>query len=71
MGDIVFAAVNDGSLVVPRAKNGAYCTAELFAWILGKILSGALADQFTETVGEGAESGGIELGVGNVWVIWK
>ena len=71
MGDIVFAAVNDGSFVVPRAKDGTYCTAELFAWILRKIFSGALADQFTETVGEGAESGGIELGVGNVRVIWE
>ena len=68
MRNVIFSAVNDGALVVPRAENSTDGTTELFPRVFGKILAGTLANQFTETIGEGAKGSGIELGVGDMGI---
>ena len=69
VGNIVFAAVDDRALIVPGAEDRTHRTAKLFPGILGKILAGAFEDQLAETIGEGAEGRGIQLGVGNVRIL--
>ena len=66
--DVIFPAVDDGPLVVPGAKHRADGAAELFTGIFGEVLAGAFADEFAEAVGQGAQGGGIQLGVGDVGI---
>ena len=62
-GDVVLAAVDDRTVIHPRAEDGADGTGELVPWTGGKIVAGALLHEGLETDDELLEVVGGELGV--------
>ena len=67
--DVVFAAVDIGALVVPRAEDRADRAHELLAGIIGESFPGALFDQGLEAFDHLLQRLGVERGVANVRIL--
>ena len=67
--DVVFPAINDGAIIIPRTEDGADRATELFARVFGEILACPFADERTESFGQGSEGRGVEFGVGDMGIL--
>ena len=68
MGDVVFATIDDGAVIIPRTEDCADGATELFARIIGEIFACPFSDEFAESISKGAECGGIQFGVGDMGI---